>query len=457
MKKQHGGLKKRNLHKSPIQSLIDMIRSPGASLTLRDIGSSSNGIIVFLDVQPEYTEYDGYDPHTKKFTKNVTRFVIKFAITSDDTDDLYFKGIIKYPTTQESFSHEAEMQQRIWKKSLPIEICPSVASCMFLDHNAANRFLEIIGISSELYTILDGYLNHPEKGRGSPEYDDVFKSGLGLGILLMPAITPSLTIRDALRESDNYPAILIAQIVRLFLFFKVIDFDLHSGNALLFRGGPFDYNAIIIDFGIISDMSMLIDDNLTIRERNIINITIQGLKIKFLRFFKNSNDREKIKLMLFIMNYLSMWDRNKEWQREKKGHILKLLTNGKLQQADGRDGLFIPVPTYVNGYPKITDHYQMSWFEQIKQNRFASNIFLKSFEFLSNIYLHYKPIKIAKTDKSFYTGISSEVLLAELPVQQCIGENLRRGCTIMGGKRKSKKSKKSKKTRKIRNKYKNKN
>jgi len=47
MKKQHGGLKKRNLHKSPIQSLIDMIQSPGATLTLHDIGSSSNGIIVF--------------------------------------------------------------------------------------------------------------------------------------------------------------------------------------------------------------------------------------------------------------------------------------------------------------------------------------------------------------------------------------------------------------------------
>ena len=483
---QRGGLKRINTEKLPNDVLLDMINSDGATLQfLAHPTSSVGGIIAILNVKPEYSAYTGLDT-TGEFTLVVTSFVIKFVITTPNAGNglaAYYKEngkeplrIVKSSESNKSFYDEAALQQYIWLETIlgrkpPIEICPSIGSLSLLNNLDAKSFLRNIGRSkrSNLTDLLENFLS--------------LSFNPGLGIILMRHVENAVPLSSLIDIQDV--SILIAQIVRLFLFLKVIHFDLHSQNALFFRVngyGSISTMCQIIDFGEASLLSDPIQDPyLTIEEKIQILSKIDEFLIKY-KYSIEHSDTDKKNFIAHIMNYLTMWDHNKNPKKDKT-LILGIDEEGKLDAANQgmvEEALSQQLPGKKRQnidalYDKIKAtsltkslRYQMNWYEKVKQDSNVDKILLKAFNLLNEITrtgkgLCRETIESYKEDGLLFdssivpTSIVSKQYAVETPDANTYS------CSIMGGKKKYKKSKKNKKsrkfkkTKKIRYKYKNKN
>jgi len=451
---QRGGLKRINSagKLSNTDILLEMIKSEGATLEfLVSPESSLKGIIAVLNVKPEHSAYTGLNPETGKLNLEVSSFIIKFAITTPSGNNrLEYKGIKKESESNKSFLEETILQQDIWFKSIlgrkpPIEICPSIGSLLLLNYDDGQKFLSEIP-ESHVRHLLQGFLS----------------VGRGLGILLMQNVENSETlssIRKNYEVMDNNVylsslCILIAQVVRLFVFLKVIHFDLHTKNALFFyQQGEINPMCKLIDFGSASDVSNPNPDFfLTTQEKKDISAKIEIFSSKFYELSgylfdqenNKENNEEKIEFISVVMKYLTSLDHNKLYEKFN--------------------------------IPRTPYKYQMNWYENVIHSSHRDNLLLKAFELLREIKIvnvddgtglcRSTIKKYMESGKLFdvKTTLSSDLGSTEYIVQSV--EPSAAGCSIMGGKKKTKKSrkqkkskktKKHKKTKKIRYKYKNKN
>jgi hypothetical protein len=422
---QRGGLKRKDsageLNSTDI--LLQMINSEEATLNfLVNPGSSLKGIIAVLKVKPEHSAYEGLNPETGKFNLQVSTFIIKFTITTPSGNrKLYYDLIKKKSESNNSFLEETMLQQKIWIESIlgkkpAIEICPSIGSLLLLNNVNGNKFLRLIP-DSDVKSILKGFLSLKK----DVERLDIYPPGLG--ILLMQNVEHSQTLSSIpvnYVESDdnNYLrsiCILIAQVVRLFVFLQVIHFDLHTNNVLFF----FQNDKImckLIDFGLASDVSNSDSDFfLSTEEKRKIFADIKTFSSKFYElsgYVFDEVDEPKIEFIRDVMDYLKTQDI-------------------KISEKSGiHDG-----------------SYQMNWYENVKSN---DRLLLKAFELLREIIIVSVDAGTGLCSNTIkrYTGKGKLFSVGSVEYIVESVESSSAGCSIMGGKRKTKKYKKSKKTRK---------
>jgi hypothetical protein len=483
---QKGGLKRKDSvkHLSNTDVLLSMINSKDATLEfLGNPKNSSRGIIAILNVKPENSQYTGLNPKTGRLDLEVTSFVIKFAITTHEGNDrLEYNNITKTTESQQSFLNEAKLQQDIWLQSIlgrkpAIEICPSIGSLLLLNNGDAQTFLTGIP-NSHVKHLLQGFIRDTSI---SP----------GLGILLMQNVAGAKPLSFVLSHySLDNVSILIAQIVRLLIFFKVIHFDLHEENELFsFDSGEINPMCKLIDFGLASNVSDLDeDDYLTTPEKEEILANIKNFMKKYnelsgdITIEDDDYKQDKIQFMSDVMNYLTMWDRNKYhelYQYSLKGITLKIDENGDLSSENG--ALIIanrpleqvpleqvpleqvlgskrprpdpePVMYFLIPDARNNNRYQMSWYEMVKSNpKDADFILLKAFELLQQITSvnidRGEGLRKSTIQTYLKSGELFDVSTIILP-KKCVVKPSSSGCSIMGGKRKTKKHKKSKKSKK---------
>lgn len=298
---QSGGLKRRK-HINPatgkhepkdaFKAICDMLESPGALFEVLTC-SSLKGFMFSLTVSPFHSEFIKKDPATNRFTIPETEFIVKFCITSNDeygikpykfkkTD----KAISKETETAEGFFEEAKLQQGIWMNSIGAHkrpLCPSVAGFGILSNPIALEFLNKYSAEPTLcrdpkskYTMeyLQKEIAKVPGGGHNPQFD--------LGILLMPKVPRSQTLGDYLatvphQEQLNMKSRLLAKVIRLFVEGKVIHFDLHPGNALVYPDETAAMNIILIDFGRASNLQSARDDDyLSVGEKTVFLELING-------------------------------------------------------------------------------------------------------------------------------------------------------------------------------------
>jgi hypothetical protein len=277
---QHGGLKIKTPTKRGFDPVRDMINSPGASVEMLTCGSLK-GFMFVLNVRPEHSEYLALAG--SRFTKPVTSFILKLAITTRSEENLvdYIdiakpenhpdRMIEKATETRDGFFEEAKLQQSIWKSSITggrDETCPSVANLSFFDNADAMKFLDFMRYK----------VHNPESIHTIAYLYEVCQvnAGHGLGLILMPKVENSdtfqsfknipqgerfhgITITDAVVY--NMYAKILAKIIRLYIESGVIHFDLHGKNALIYVTPNKELNAVIIDFGRASNLNSGVSDD----------------------------------------------------------------------------------------------------------------------------------------------------------------------------------------------------
>ena len=297
---QRGGLKLKDRQKTGFTPVYDMIEKGTLSLLTY---SSLKGFMINLEVPEEYSEYLALNKSIR-FETPVTNFILKFAVITPLNDmrlDRY-KNKSKSSESKQSFFEEAKLQQYIWKTSIAggkPEICPPVANFSLFD-NVNSRYL------------LD-YL----KGKTSRDTREVFDYLLdqvngynsGIGIIVMPKIENSDTLHQFVLNNDETSAnqayaCVIAQIVKLFIIIKVIHFDLHRGNALIYWNPDSVIESYLIDFGRASFMN---DNNYEYLDSRKKTQCLEEGEKYFKEMFSliHKSDAEKGEFMLKVIKYIA--------------------------------------------------------------------------------------------------------------------------------------------------------
>jgi len=326
MDKQYGGAK---LRKDAIGSpgftpVYDMVIHDSSKLSVLTT-NSLKGFMINLTVDSTESKY--LNLRGMRFTNPVTNFILKFVILrgkEDFTDLDDYKGVYKSFETQESFFEEAKFQQDIWKRSIiggRPAICPSVANLSMFDTiNSANLIWFFLRkVKQEPSSSVFNFLLNNSK-----------INGRGIGILTMPAITQSTTLHEFSKLPDNsvffgkvvdykhelyVVSIVFAQIVRLFIEIGVINFDLHSGNVMVYLTPDQKLKTALIDFGkasnIMSDEPDSIFSNADLEKKK----EIRANKIFLNDVFLNSPSRdttsiEKLNYMKHVLAYIAETEKN---------------------------------------------------------------------------------------------------------------------------------------------------
>jgi len=362
MYKQKGGLKKKYPEKKGFKPVFDMINSPSANITLLTY-KSLKGFMIRLDVSKEDSEY--FTLSGSKFTKPVTSFILKFAVIAKENDTRLpiYKGIKKSSESKNSFFDEAKLQQDIWIKSIlggRPQICPSLANFSLFDNDNSILLLDFLKRKNVNVKAIDvfNYLLDCLKivPKGQPKY--------GIGILVMPNIENSMQLGEFLNlpnpsnfngkivsDEDNLDAFsnIISQIIRLFLI-GVIHFDLHSGNALIYLSPDQTIKTFIIDFGRVSNILNGIEDEyLTTDEKSELQKKIEENFDELVSISSSADDNTKYDFVTTILDEITALDKEK---------------NQALFSFDDPDA------------------YQMSWYEDVKNDPDMREIIIKAFDIL---------------------------------------------------------------------------
>ena len=451
MTQQKGGLKLRNPGKTGFTPIYDMINSPSSSLELLTY-RSLKGFMITLNISPEETEYLGL--YGVQFTKPITSFILKFAVITPNNDQSLpvFKKIKKSSESKDSYFNEAKLQQQTWKKSISggrPEICPPVANFSLFDNSNSKDLLAFLQTktSGTLKPIVDYLLNCITSN-----------SQYGIGVISMPKVEMSDTFGnfiDSPKNSNFYGikvnnetkndvyASVSSKIVRLFIDIGVIHFDLHSGNALVYKSNDNQINSLIIDFGRASNITNNIgDEYLTIVEKDKI---LNDKKTCYDELFKigyDAPDDKKVKFITTVLDYISNEDHEK---------------NQAIFQFSDRD------------------RYQMDWYENIRDN---DTVKVKAFDLLK------KSIEVSGTSsmlpativnyekKGYLVNFNNNVDSFVVPfttqpsiqsttepsiqsTKDCDDNPGSPGCTLSGGKKRTRKIRKNKQSRKIKKSRKN--
>jgi len=439
MSKQKGGLKLKNSSKRGFTPIYDMINSPSCSINLLTY-KSLKGFMIYIDVSEDDSEY--FSIQGGKFTKLVTSFLLKFAVITPNNDEGLptFKTIGKSSESKKSYFEEAKLQQKIWKNSISggrPEICPPVANFSLFENNDSIDLLAFLQskTTGDVKEVLD-YL-----------FDCVnVNKDYGIGVLTMPKVDNSITFGDFIYSPSrsNFYGITIntetkndvfssvaSKIVRLFIDIGVIHFDLHSGNALIFKTSDNQLNSLIIDFGRASDLNSGVDDEyLTETEKQDIIKEKNKFYNKLFSMSLDSPEAEKVKYCKEILDYIADIDYDKNQQ-------MFSFTDKNRYQMDWYDKF----PTNPTVMAKVFDLVKQS--VELADRISMGPQTIKRYE--SSGYL----INFNADVNSFIVPFTSQP--SGLPSAQvspkCDADNPS-FCVISGGKKRTRKLKKNKKSRK---------
>jgi hypothetical protein len=296
-----GGLKLIDASKTGFQPIYEMLNNSNSQISILTV-SSLKGFMLDLFIPENESLYTTLN-ESKQLTKKVSNFIFKIAVTSpkNNTKLPNFNSYSKATETTESFFEEAKLQQMIWEKSIQggnREICPSVANFTLFDNNNSTFFLSFLktrNTNNEFQTLMD-YLIYITS---NVEY--------AIGVIVMPKMNNSFVLERITDSSREYRAgffsDIIAQIVRLFLVIKVIHFDLHTGNVLLYLFKNKIPSSDIIDFGRASNLSdNKADEYLDIEEKQFY---LENIKKQFDNLFVEKTDEMKAKYMKNTMYFIS--------------------------------------------------------------------------------------------------------------------------------------------------------
>lgn len=260
---QWGGLKLRDKNKTGFAPVYDMIEHGTLDVLTYE---SLKGFLFTLDVEQDASEY--FNLRGSRFLEPVTNYILKFSVITDTNDENLAAcgGVEKSSESAESYLEEARLQQNCWLRSISgghPAICPSVANFSLFDNSESTKllnFLQTKPSSTKLQIVLP-YL-----------VDCCRDPSKRLGVIVMPRVANCTPFFDFVQKATQQEqtiayAMVIAQIVRLFVQLNVMHFDLHPRNALVSGKGD-TLKTMLIDFGRASDIRTGQDDEyLTVREK----------------------------------------------------------------------------------------------------------------------------------------------------------------------------------------------
>ena len=319
-----------------IKPIYDMLELAKTTVTLLSV-NSLNGLMFKIDVGDDIVSYPYLDllPGSQRFSVDVKSFIIKIVVVSTQERDklgpmvfgnLNLVGdqtlIKKEAVSPENFKKESIIQDSIWIKSVAGSrpaICPSVAYASILTDDVSNRLL--LKLRNKLNTrdvdanITIAYLAETIYNKQNKYYYAHRK----LGILLMPTIPDARTFYRFRRDIPNDPttpevvpevvrdvvAIIIAQIVRMCIELKVIHFDLHPENVMVYPDGDI-MKSKIIDFGRASRLdSGSTDAYFSGEEKAEILAETALIYTEFNNIKTRRRNEEKIDFMRETMEYIT--------------------------------------------------------------------------------------------------------------------------------------------------------
>ncbi len=396
----HGGTKKTDETKKGFDPLFSMINNSSSKLSVLTV-DSLKGFMIRLSVNSKDSVYKSLNKQNSRFTKPVTEYILKFVVITDknDTHLPNYKDLDKSSESMDSFFDEAKLQQHIWSKSITggrPPICPPVVNFSIFDNTNSTKLLNfLIQKSIKDYEKSINYKKSSFRHDFVEEAEHKIKCELlptthvftylrdtvanskdksyKIGILTMPMVSNSKTLADITKEAiPTAVPNVIAKIVRLFIEIGVIHFDLHSGNALVFKDSNDDStenDSLIIDFGRASDITNGKPDMfVSLEDKQPLFESKQKFYESFLSTNSHNTDPLKKKFINDVINYIADEDYYEN------------------------DRLF--------GYPDETS-YQMDWIEQYIRNPTHSEIILDSYNTLETISKTSDPKLLPSTIKTY--------------------------------------------------------
>ena len=256
-----------------------------------------------------------------------------------------YKNIHKELVTQTNFNAEADLQEYVWKESVSYgrpELCPSVEYAGIIDSDEKinillSKFVYHLpnnSVENSIMTYLNNIIYDRKTNSRYPNRR--------LGVVLMPAVPNARTFfsfiqpnkRDApyvtVAVVNDVVANIIAQIVRLFVWLKVIHLDLHSNNVLVYYKTEVlsrQYESTIIDFGIASRINPPISDIYFLQgQKKVMEGEINAFNSSFSSIVGNES---KIAFMRNVMNCITYYDARVHYNKHVRNASIMTDDNGK--------------------------------------------------------------------------------------------------------------------------------
>lgn len=337
-----------------IRPFYGMCESEGTTLDAVTT-DSLHGFVLQLNIAPDaVAPYADFTLEDKVI--DARSFIIKMVIIDSpgltELPPFSYNGMNyrKKTVSEENFTNEVNLQKHIWSNSFSTTantICPSVAySIIFKDNTDALELLNKLGGISERSVKSNVVLEYLLGAVNSNNYR--------VGFLLMPTIPNPTTLLQFEHEQIALMAegkadtkllygvisIIIAQIVRMFIQLKVLHFDLHKQNVLLYqyiKNGERYIDSKIIDFGRASRIDNPFYDgflmgkyyinkagsydeaippgapNPSILPRDVKTTILADADRMYANFYEiinspNASDAAKVNFMLDVMDYIDKKD-----------------------------------------------------------------------------------------------------------------------------------------------------
>jgi len=229
------------------RTIEKMINSQGANLEVISY-SSLSGFIFKLNIPPNVnTDF-------RQFNRTpISSLIFKIAMISKTPiykiyTNLFKQKFSKKTETRKDFEKEFTMQNDIYYKTLElngINICPSVIDLSFLDEDEGRKFID------NLANISGSKKDNECIKMLSFLYKNMNKD-TQLGVITMEFISDIqyATLNERIFDDDTYAynnLYALAEIVILFMNFKIINYDSHNGN--IFGSVDAQKQPLLIDFG----------------------------------------------------------------------------------------------------------------------------------------------------------------------------------------------------------------
>jgi hypothetical protein len=246
----------------------------------------------------------------------------------------------KITETEKDFRYEGEIQEYIHNKSIISErqsICPSIDYAVIYKKNISNDFLTMLkninntnntqsgfnilsNSSPEIKEVIDCLLFYFTNKFNNEKREEYF---FRLGIILMDEIPNCVTFYDFIHNNKNSKidnddkklaySYIYYQLIYLFLFIGIINFDMHMDNALVYFDIKDDgkIKSKLIDFGKVDNLNDR-DSNkyLSSGEKDYINTIRNSLNEKVLNIMfpkkEYYTDQDKINFIMKTMNIINI-------------------------------------------------------------------------------------------------------------------------------------------------------
>lgn len=302
-----GGLILTDLRLTGFMPVIEMIKN--GKITLLS-NMSCSGIIFKLSVRDEHSYYTNFNKNGEK----IKQFIIKLAIISPSKIRYELLSKNKKSETAENFLQEARIQQDIWIKCNQYggqEFVPGIANFAFFDKDNSQILLDYMSSSFSYNEYSDSSNSESSQSESESESDNLFTqitriimsdSIYSIGVIVMDYVD-SITLNNAERRYgtkilQSIYKNTIFNILRLYLFYGVINWDLNTNNILITVGA--NMKVYLIDFGKVSSINEPRPDIFLNAKKKLI------IKAKQEKYKQNINfDIDKAQFVYTICRYIS--------------------------------------------------------------------------------------------------------------------------------------------------------